>query len=131
LVSVPVFQKLERVVGNWDEISARLTELSVLESQAWLEIVYEGDEVTGDLREQLEAAISGSSMQILRLKNSRIIDRVLSQIQDDETLDDLNINDVFIRCLEAHKVPDEQRPELIHAYQEILASLYENDSQAE
>tara|TARA_R110000772_G_scaffold268705_1_gene397761 strand:- start:9636 stop:10892 length:1257 start_codon:yes stop_codon:yes gene_type:complete len=135
LIDVPVFQKLERVKGDWDDISNRILELSAMgspnESGVWLEVIYDGIEVIGDLRERLEAAISGTQMEILRIKNNRIIDRVLGQIHEEETLDDLNVNDVFERCLAVHDVPEEQRPELLRAYQETVSSLYEDDVQAE
>lgn len=131
LIDVPVFQKLERVKGDWDGISNRILELSATDSQGWLEVIYDGTEVIGDLRERLEAAISGTQMEILRIKNNRIIDRVLGQIHEEETLDDLNVNDVFERCLAVHEVPEDQRPELLRAYQETVSSLYEDDVQAE
>ena len=131
LIDVPVFQKLERVEGDWDSISSRILELSATDSQGWLEVIYEGDEVIGDLRERLEAAIFGTQMEILRIKNNRIIDRVLGQIHEEKTLDDLNVNDVFERCLAVHEVPEDQRPELLRAYQETVSSLYEYDEQAE
>ena len=134
LIDVPVFQKLERVKGDWDGISSRILELTATDDpnrRAWLEVIYDGIEVIGDLRERLEAAISGTQMEILRIKNNRIIDRVLGQIHEEETLDDLNVNDVFERCLAVHDVPEEQRPELLRAYQETVSSLYEDDVQAE
>ncbi len=131
LIDVPVFQKLERVKGDWSSIASRILELSATNSQAWLEVIYEGDEVIGDLRERLDAAINGSQLEILRVKNNRIIDRVLGQIHEEETLDDLNTNDVFERCLALHEVPEEQRPELLRAYQETVASLLEDDALAE
>ena len=131
LIDVPVFQKLERIKGDWDEISSRILELSGTDSQAWIEISYEGDEVIGDLRERLDTAIAGTRMEILRIKDNRIIDRVLGQTHDEETLDDLNVNDVFERCLAVHEVPDDQRPELLRAYQETISSLHEDDTRAE
>ena len=131
LIDVPVFQKLERVKGDWDGISSRILELTATDTQGWLEVIYDGTEVIGDLRERLEAAISGTQMEILRIKNNRIIERVLGQIHEEETLDDLNVNDVFERCLAVHDVPEEQRPELLRAYQETVSSLYEDDVQAE
>ena len=131
LIDVPVFQKLERVKGDWDGISNRILELSATDSQGWLEVIYDGTEVIGDLRERLEAAMSSTQMEILRIKNNRIIDRVLGQIHEEETLDDLNVNDVFERCLAVHDVPEDQRPELLRAYQETVSSLYEDDVQAE
>jgi exonuclease SbcD len=131
LIDVPVFQKLERVKGDWDGISNRILELSVMNFQGWLEVIYDGTEVIGDLRERLEVEISGTQIEILRIKNNRIIDRVLGQIHEEETLDDLNVNDVFERCLAVHDVPEEQRPELLQAYQEAVSSLHEDDAQAE
>ncbi|ABA57217.1 Exodeoxyribonuclease I subunit D [Nitrosococcus oceani ATCC 19707] len=135
LIDVPVFQKLERIKGDWGGISSRLLELSAMGPpnglRIWLEVIYEGDEVVGDLRERLEAAIAGTPMEILRIKNNRIIDRMLGQIHAEETLDDLNVNDVFERCLAIHEVPEDQRPELLRVYRETLSSLYEDDVQAQ
>jgi exonuclease SbcD len=134
-IDVPVFQKLEQVKGDWEVISNRILELSATADEklatAWLEVIYDGSEVIGDLRERLEAAIADTSMEILRIKNNRIIDRVIGQIHEEETLDDLNVNDVFERCLAVHDVPEEQRPELLQAYQETVSSLHEDDAQAE
>lgn len=131
LIDVPVFQKLERVKGDWDGISSRILELSATGTQGWIEVIYDGIEVIGDLRDRLESVISGTQLEILRIKNNRIIDRVLGQIHEEETLDDLNVNDVFERCLAVHDVPEDQRPELLRAYQETLSSFYEDDRQAE
>ncbi len=130
-IKVPLFQRLARIQGSWDEISAQILELSVTQNQAWLEIIYDGEEVIADLRERLEDAISKTEMELLRVRNNRIIDRVLNRIHDDETLDDLNVNDVFERCLDAHEVVKEQRPELLLAYQEIVTSLHEKDTRVE
>ena len=131
LIDVPVFRKLDRVKGDWEGISSRIIELSASGSQAWLEVIYEGGEVIGDLHERLEAAITGTQMEILRVKNNRIIDRVLGQVHEEEPLDDLNVTDVFERCLAVHEVPKDLRPELLRTYQETLSSLYEDDLQAE
>lgn len=131
LVTVPVFQRLERIRGTWEEILARIQALSAVHPKAWLEVVYDGEDVMGDFRERLEAAVGGTEMEILRVKNNRIMDRVLGQIHDHETLDDLDPDDVFHRCLAVHEVPETQRPGLLQAYQETLTSLDEEDVQAQ
>jgi exonuclease SbcD len=130
-IAVPVFQGIERIRGAWEVLSARIHDLSAARSRVWLEIVYEGDEVLGDLRERLDAAVAGTGLEILRVKNNRIVDRVLNSIHDEETLDDLNVYDVFERCLAAHDVSEEQRPEMLRAYREAITSLHEDDSRAE
>ena len=128
LIDAPMFQKLERVKGEWDDIERRILELSATDASSWLEVVYEGEEVIGDLRERLETATADTQIEILRVKNNRIIDRVLGRLHTEETLDDLTVNDVFERCLAAHNVPDEQRPALLRTYQEAVASLDEDDA---
>lgn len=131
LMAVPVFQALERVRGDWDTIASRIQALCASQSRAWLEVVYDGEAVIADLRERLDAAIAGSRMEILRVKNCRVIDRVLNQMHDQETLDDLNVEDVFERCLAMHDVPEAQRPALLLAYQETLTSLHDDDTGAD
>ena len=131
LIDVPEFQKLERIKGDVDEISNRILELSAENSQWWLEVIYDGAGVVGDLRERLEEAVSGTQIEILRTKNNRIIDRVLGQTHEEETLDDLNVDDVFERCLAVHDVPEDQWPELLQAYRETISSLHEDDERAQ
>jgi len=131
LVPVPVFQQLEQIRGDWDRISGRIFELASRGSRAWLEVVYEGDEILPDLRERLEETVRNTYMEVLRVKNSRIIDRVLAQAGDEETLEDLEVEDVFLRCLDVREVPEDQRSELLTAYREAVQSVHEDDGQAE
>ena len=131
LLDIPVFQQLERISGDWQAIAARLAELKVSDSRAWLEVVYQGEEIITDLRERLDNAIAGTGMDILRVKNSRIIDRVLDRMDDQETLDDLDVTEVFERCLTQHDVTEEQRPVLMDAYREILRGLHDEDPLAQ
>lgn len=128
LIDVPVFQELERIAGDWERIAGRIKELSATGSRAWLEIVYEGAGIIGDLRECLEAAISGTGLEILRVKNCRATARAM-QDRAEETLDDLSVEDVFRRCLDARGVPEEEQPELLHAYRETLLSLHEDQAE--
>lgn len=131
LITIPRFQALQRIAGNLESILQRITELALSEENVWLEIVYDGDEIIGDLRRQLEEAVSGRGIEILRVKNNRIINKVLSQTDDESTLNDLDIHDVFEQCLTAHSVPEEQHSELKAAYREIVKDMQEEDSRAE
>jgi exonuclease SbcD len=79
-------------------------------------VVFEGDEIAGGLRERLDEAIAGSGIEILRVKNNRVLERAMSGMGTEETLDDLNVTDVFKRCLQAHDIPEDQRPALLSAY---------------
>ena len=130
-ISVPCFRKLQSIRGNRETIFRHIDELKSNGSDIWLEIVYEGDEIAGNLREQLDEIIAGTGLDILRVKNNRIVERALKRMDNEETLDDLDVHDVFNRCLDAHDVPNEQRAELLTAYREVITSLHETDSMAE
>lgn len=127
LLPVPCFQELVRIVGSLDDIHAKLEELKKEESSAWLEIEYTGSDIIGNLREMLDEAMADSVMEIRRIKNRRVMDRVINAINEDETLDDLDAGDVFTRCLDAFEVPDEDREELTVSYNEIIKSFHEED----
>ena len=128
---VPCFQPLERMVGPLDAIQSKLGQLKMEGSSAWLEIEYTGKEIINNLQETLEAAIENSSMEIRRVKNRRIMDRVMGKVSADETLDDLDPGDVFNRCLDAAEVLPEDRKALRASYNEIIQSIHEEDINAE
>ncbi len=130
-ILVPCFQQLVRVEGSLDDIYAKVEQLKQEESKAWLEIEYTGRDITSNLHEILDEALGDSAMEILRIKNKSVIDRVINNIAEDETLDDLDIRDVFIRCLDTFDVPDEDREGLKASYNEIIKSLHEEDINAE
>ena len=131
LLAVPVFQQLCKVSGNWTEISSRLLSLIDASEPVWLEVVYQGDEIISDLRERLETLTEGCDLLILRIQNTRLIDRVLNASHADESLEDLDVDDVFARCLAAHDVPEAQQADLLQSYQQTLSSLHNDDLQAE
>ncbi|MHC1697077.1 MAG: exonuclease SbcCD subunit D C-terminal domain-containing protein [Geobacteraceae bacterium] len=126
-IAVPCFQPLATVRGDWTRISERLAELNRDSSTAWLEVIYDGEELIADLQERLRELIEGTSLEILRSKNLLLAERVLSGMAAEETLDDLSVEDVFARCLAAHAVPAEQRDELAAVFQEAVLALHDHD----
>ncbi len=128
---VPCFQRLVRIAGPLDDILAKLKELKAEGSSAWLEIEYTGSDIVGNLREIVDDALAGSAMEVRRIKNRRVMERLMSCVENDETLDDLDAGEVFSRCLDAHDVPDEDREELTSVYQEIVRDVMEADRNAE
>ena len=46
----------------------------------------------------------------------RLVERTLSRMAAEETLDDLTVDEVFARCLAAHEVPAEQQAELVAVF---------------
>jgi len=130
-IPVPIFQALATVRGDWLQISERITALKKESTPVWLEVIYEGDEVIGDLQDKLRGLIDGTALEILRAKNMRLVERTLCRMATEETLDDLTVDDVFARCLAAHEVPQEQQTELVAALRETVAALHEDTALGE
>ncbi len=122
---VPCFQELERIVGSGDEIISRLEELKEDNSSAWVEIEFTGTEMASNLRDEIDECLKGSSIEVRRIKNRRLVQRVISNININETLDDLSEEDVFSRCLDTYEVQEEERPLLKQLHREIITSIKE------
>jgi len=123
-IPVPSFQPLATVRGDLSRISKGIAALKEDPAPVWLEVIYEGDEVIGDLQERLRELVDGTSLEILRAKNLRLVERTLAGMAAEETLDDLSVDDVFERCLAAHKALPEQRDELIAAFREAVLAVH-------
>ncbi|NOX34641.1 MAG: exonuclease subunit SbcD [Deltaproteobacteria bacterium] len=131
LHTIPCLQALERISGGVDEIISKIVDLKSKGSHAWLEIEYTGDKIAANLRWLIDEAVAGSGMEVLRIKNKRVIERVTKWICENDTLDDLDETDVFNRLLDTYEVAADERPSLKQAYQEIITLLHEEDINAE
>lgn len=131
LLDIPRFQRLERLSGDQAKLQAELDQLAQEQESIWLEIQYEGEQVAADLRDWLDQRVADTQLQILRVRNNRIVERVLSRQTEQETLDELQPGEVFLRALEAHQVPEEQQAELNRLFHGLLQSMAEKDHRAE
>ena len=129
-LSVPCFQMLAQISGDLTFIANSIKALDPTES-IWLEVVYDGDEIVSSLKEQVNAMVENSKLEILLTKDSNSYNKVLNQQQGSETLQDLNEKEVFERCMTIHDVPDSQKKSLLEAYEQILHDIYHNDSRAQ
>ena len=131
---IPTFQKLAQVSGDLQSIQQTIdsTAQSLDDTESvWLEVIYTGDELVSELREHIQAMVDGLRCEVLKIKNTRTYNKVLNQQQTSETLQDLDEEEVFERCLLLNKVADEQKNALREAYQQIIYNLRHEDTQAE
>jgi len=84
-----------------------------------LDVIYTGTQIIGDLRDRLDGLTDGTNLEILRIKNERVLEHAAIN-SGEETLADLSINEVFKRCLDAHKIPQEQQDNLMNTYREAV-----------
>lgn len=129
-LAVPTFQRLERLSGDLPQLLARIADLVRQESSAWLELVYTGDDLIADLREQLEASVASTRLTLVRIKNNRILAQYAGQSSLNASLDDLSLTEVFAHCLTAHAIPEDQHADLQEKYQQVINSLTEEHHSA-
>jgi len=130
-ITVPLFQALLGIRGDWQQIEGQLEELKSKEQNTWVEIMYEGAEIIGDLREKVDEAVAGTDIEVLRVGNKSQWDRELSLLGEGEALAELHPQEVFERCLDAYEVEETQRPDLQRMHNEIVDSLDIEDQMAE
>jgi len=131
LLAIPCFQRLERISGDQKTLEAALDRLAASGESVWLEVIYEGDQIAADLRQWLEQRVEGTRLTLLRVRNNRVIDRILSAEREEETLDDLQPTEVFQRVLELHQVVEPQQSELKRLFSSLLQDMAEADTRAD
>lgn len=131
LLAIPCFQRLERISGDQKTLEAALDRLAASGESVWLEVIYEGDQIAADLRQWLEQRVEGTRLALLRVRNNRVIDRILSAEREEETLDDLQPTEVFQRVLELHQVVEPQQSELKRLFSSLLQDMAEADTRAD
>ena len=108
-----------------------MEELKSKQQNTWVEIIYEGTEIIGDLREKVDEAVAGTDIEVLRVGNKSQWERELSLLGEGEALAELHPQEVFLRCLDAYEVEENQRPDLLRMHNEVVDSLDLQDWMAE
>ncbi|MEA2034960.1 MAG: exonuclease SbcCD subunit D C-terminal domain-containing protein [Euryarchaeota archaeon] len=130
-IPVPCFMPLITLQGNIGEITEGLRELLSSGEKCCVEIIYEGRAAAAEVNRRVTEMVKDSSVEILRIKNMRVVIESEESYESGITLEDLDVNEVLRRCLAINDVPEEDYKELSDAYSEILEEIYEGDHQAE
>lgn len=128
-VQVPVFQQRAVLRGDLPQLLQGLDQLKAKACPVWVDLHYDGEALVPDLREQVTAAAENSPLVLLRIRNNRSYDYALRQSTETETLDDLQVDEVFERCLAANAIAEDQRPLLRGALTEIIQALASQESE--
>ena len=127
---VPCFQQLIRIAGDQDKVAGKIEKLIKKGTSAWLEVEITSLTDLTNINARFEELLTGSNLEILRIKNKTAVDRAMTRVNDTETLETLDDADVFARCLEAFEVPEDDRGDLTETYNEAKASWLAADLNA-
>ena len=130
-VPVPAFRHFEQIKGDWDSIEANLKRLKEESFAGWVEVIYEGQEAIGNLRERVYKLVENTSIEVLKIQNAMLFNAVMKQYEKEVELQDLNPADVFDQCLTDHGIPDDQKIVLKGLFSEVCRQIGEADNQKE
>lgn len=130
-VPVPAFRHFEQIKGDWDSIEANLKRLKKESFAGWVEVIYEGQEAIGNLRERVYKLVENTSIEVLKIQNTMLFNAVMKQYEKEVELQDLNPADVFDQCLIDHGIPDDQKVVLKGLFSEVCGQISEADNQKE
>lgn len=122
-IEIPVFQKMETILGDKNHISNRIAELKKSTRSVWVEIIYNGTDIFPDFSAWAKEQTADTNIEVLKLQNRQYLDHILTKDDMAEALEDLNLFDVFEKLLDKNNISDEQKLELKSSYKEIVDSL--------
>lgn len=130
-VPVPAFRHFDQIKGDWDSIEASLRRLKEESFAGWVEVIYEGQEAIGNLRERVYKLVENTSIEVLKIQNAMLFNAVMKQYEKEVELQDLNPADVFDQCLTDHGIPYDQKVVLKGLFSEVCRQISEADNQKE
>jgi exonuclease SbcD len=122
-IEIPVFQKLESIIGDKSFLTKRITELRKTDLSAWVEVIYNGEEIFPDFTSWANEQIANSNIEILKLQNRQYLIDVLTKDDTTNSLEELNAFDVFDKLLDKNEISTEQKEELKESYKEIVTGI--------
>lgn len=128
-IPVPAFRHFERIRGDWQTIESQLKSLAADCFEGWTEIIYEGEDALGNLRDRVYQLVEGTGFEVLKIQNAVLYNAVMHRYEKEVQLEDLKPQDVFEQCMNDHEVPSEQRPILKELFSEILVGIEQSDNQ--
>ena len=121
---IPEFRKIRVVKGDINEIELGINALDYAEHDIWLEVQYDADENITNLESRVGEFLVDKAVELFAIKNVRKSSQRRTMTSDEfEHLDEMKVEDVFERKLNAAEIADDEREELRHALAEILNSL--------
>jgi len=128
-IAVPIFMPMRRISGTVADIECEFKARVATGTPLWVEVVHDGQDIVSDLKQRIDALVDGSTVEVLRIKTN--VTTAYLEAGPSVELQDLQVDEVFERCLQAHEIPEAQQEELRLLYRIAAQRVFEGDSAAE
>jgi len=130
LIEVPEFIHLYTLRGHESDILRHLSTWVKEQKSGWVEIILDSGTATSGFMEALNTCIEGSLLEILRIKSKGFFSLIPGLQKETENLTDLTLEEMFERCLLAHKISPPECQELRDLFQEAVKGFESLDQGA-
>ena len=130
-IPVPAFRQFEQIKGDWNSIETAINKLKAESFAGWVEVIYEGKEAIGNLRERIYKLVENTSIEVLKIQNAMLFNAVMKQYEKELELQDLNPADVFDQCMTDYGIKKKKKAVLKGLFSEVCRQISEADNQKE
>ena len=123
---VPVFQPMASLRGSLKELAGAIAEAAAQgtpQRPVWLEVQVSTDDYLSDLQSRINTLCEGHPVEVLRIRRERGNASASLASEARETLDELSVEDVFVRRLQQEALAEEDGQRLQALYRQVLESL--------
>ena len=120
-ISVPTFQRLERIEGNMSEIFRSLEFFAGQHESIWLDITYTGEEAPGALQDKIDEYVKNfPQLEVLSLRDETKRTGYAADVASYKSLDEVKPLEMLHILFEHYQIPESQQAIFIPMYHEIL-----------
>ena len=124
-IQVPVFQPMQVLKGNLEAIKKSINALPATGKPVWVEVQVEEQDYLSDLHQRIEAMLEDKPIEVLRIRRMHLSPTQGATQQAQETLEELQHQEVFERRLQEAEVPSEQQAQLTALYEQVVSEMEE------
>lgn len=118
---IPLFQPMSMIKGSLAEIEQQLQQFSDTSSSVWLDIEIVTDDYLSDIQRRIQQLTADLPVEVILLRRNREQREKVIARQNNETLNELSVEEVFSRRLAQEESGDESRQQ--RAQQLFAATL--------
>ena len=126
-ISIPIFRKLIRFSGTFEEIIGEMDAFIAPDSPYWCDAEVSGGDSVGDISQLLNSKAADIGFEFLRIK---VLSNSKENILSSETtieIEDLTIEEVFVKRCEKSQMNDNEINELLPLHRELIINLEKDE----
>lgn len=127
---VPGFRHMERVFGSRRQILERIVQLAAQQPAVgetiWVEVKHDGTDAPLDLNQAVHDLAEGTHVEILCVKQTPHRNTADDEAESETMLDELDVEEMFKRCLVYNGVAAEEKDFYIDAFRQLLNEYNES-----